>query len=274
MSAARHLGVVGLGLVGASLARAVRARHPSTRLTVVEPREDVRARASADGLADVVLAAPAAPLADCDLVVLCAPIAALEALLAPVSQVMRDGAVLTDVGGVKESVVARARAEVRLGVAFVGAHPMFGGQAGGYAAARPERWQGGTVAVCTDGAEPWAVERVAALHESLGAEVVRCTAAEHDAAAAVVSHLPYVIASALARVADAAGPLAAQLAGPGFADMTRLAGFAFEVQGEVALRNRTLPEVARRFEGELERLLAALGESSQAAKQVFVERRS
>jgi prephenate dehydrogenase len=262
-----HLGVVGLGLMGASLARAVRAADRGVRIVAVEPREDVRARAAEDGVADEVLAAPAAPLAGCAVVVLCTPVAAIEALLGPVSRLLADGAVLSDVGGAKARVAEVAREAVRPGVAFVGAHPMFGGH-GGYAAASADKWRGGTVAVCTD-APPGAVDRVAALHAALGAKVERCTAAEHDAAVAMVSHLPYLVASALALAAREAGPLAVRLAGPGLRDMTRLASFPFDIQGEVARRNAHLPEAAGRLQGHLARLLGAIAESPDAARSAL-----
>ncbi|ABS24421.1 prephenate dehydrogenase [Anaeromyxobacter sp. Fw109-5] len=267
----RTVGVVGLGLMGASLARAVRAADPGVRLVAVEPREDVRAQALADGVADEARAAPDVALEACELAVLCTPVAAIEALLGPVSRLLPDGAVLTDVGGAKAHVVAAARASVRPGVAFVGAHPMFGGH-GGYAGASAEKWKGGTVAVCTDAAPaeaPDAVERVVALHLALGARVERCTAAEHDAAVAMVSHLPYLVASALAVAAREAGPLAVRLAGPGLKDMTRLAAFPFDIQGEVARRNAGLPEAAARLERHLARLLAAIAESPEAARSAL-----
>jgi prephenate dehydrogenase len=256
--------IAGLGLMGASLARALKARDRSVRVVAIEPRDEVRAQALRDGVADEALAAPGPSLAGCEVAILCTPVAAIEALLAPVSAALPEGAVLSDVGGAKERIVDAARGAVRRGIAFVGAHPMFGGT-GGYAAAAAERWAGGTVAVCTDG-EAWAVDRVAALHEALGATVVRCGAAEHDAAVAMVSHLPYLVASALALSAREAGPLAVKLAGPGLRDMTRLASFPFDIQGEVARRNAHLPEAARRLEGHLARLLGAIGESPDAAR--------
>jgi prephenate dehydrogenase len=263
----RTLGVAGLGLMGASLARAVRAVDRSVRLVAVEPAAEPRERALAEGVVDEALAAPGAALAACEVVVLCTPVAAIEALMAPVAGLLADGAILTDVGGAKERVVAHARAAVRAGVRFVGAHPMFGGH-GGYAAASADRWKGGTVAVCTDG-DPAAVEEVAALHAALGATVVRCAAAEHDAAVAMVSHLPYLVASALSVAAKEAGPLAARLAGPGLRDATRLAAFAFDIQGEVARRNAHLPEAARRLERHLARLLAAIADSPEAARSAL-----
>jgi prephenate dehydrogenase len=266
-----NLGVVGLGLMGASLARAAKAADPRLRVVAVEPRDDVRALALDEGVADVALAAPGPGLEACEVAVLCTPIAAIEALLGPVSRALPDGAVLSDVGGAKERVVARAASDVRRGVAFVGAHPMFGGH-GGYAGARPDLWKGGCVAVCTGGPDA-AVERVAALHERLGARVVRCGAAEHDAAVAMVSHLPYLLASALAVAATEAGPLAAALAGPGLKDMTRLAQFPFDIQGEVTRRNERLPAAAERLSAHLARVLAAVAASPEAARDALEEAR-
>ncbi|HSN91163.1 MAG TPA: prephenate dehydrogenase [Anaeromyxobacteraceae bacterium] len=263
--------VVGLGLMGGSLARALKAADRSVRIVAVEPREDVRAMALRDGVVDEALPAPGPALSGATLAVLCTPVAAIEALLGPVSRALPDGAVLTDVGGAKEHLVEVARREVRGQVAFVGAHPMFGGH-GGYAGASADRWRGGTVAVCTDG-EPWAVEKVASLHEALGARVVRCAAAEHDAAVAMVSHLPYLLASALAAAAREAGPLARSLAGPGLKDTTRLAAFPFDIQGEVARRNAHIPEAARRLERHLAKILTAIAASPEAARAALEEAR-
>ncbi|MGB8932452.1 MAG: prephenate dehydrogenase/arogenate dehydrogenase family protein, partial [Anaeromyxobacteraceae bacterium] len=186
----RKLGLVGLGLMGASLARAVRAHAPGVRIVAVEPREEIRARALADGVVDEATATPDAALSACDLAVILTPVASIETLLGPVSRLLPDGAILTDVGGAKERIVQLARSEVRPGVRFVGAHPMFGGH-GGYDGGRADLWKGGSVAICTDG-DPEAVEWIAGLHEALGATPIRCTAAEHDAAVAMVSHLPYL----------------------------------------------------------------------------------
>ncbi|MGC4001364.1 MAG: prephenate dehydrogenase [Anaeromyxobacter sp.] len=258
------LGVVGLGLMGATLARNVRRVDPSVRIVAVEPREEVRAQALADGVVDAALAAPGPALAGCRLCVLCTPVATIEALLGPVSRLLPDGAVLTDVGGAKERVLSLASDLVRPGVIFVGAHPMFGGH-GGYAGATADKWIGGRVAVCTDGPAE-AVEQVAALHAALGGQVERCTAAEHDAAVAMVSHLPYLVASALASAAREAGPLAMKLAGPGLKDMTRLAAFPFDIQGEVARRNAYIPEAAERMKRHLETILGAVTSSPEAAR--------
>jgi prephenate dehydrogenase len=269
-----RLGLVGLGLMGASLARAARAVDPGLAIVAVEPREDYRAQALAERLVDEAAPGPGPLLSACDLVVLCTPVAAIEALLQPVSRLLPTGAVLTDVGGAKEALVRAAVAAVRPGVSFVGAHPMFGGH-GGYAGAvaAAGRWRGGTVAVCTDG-DGGAVERVVAFHEALGARAIRCTAAEHDAAVAMVSHLPYLVASALAATAAQAGPLARALAGPGLRDTTRLAEFPFDIQGEVARRNAHLPAAAARLQAQLATLLAAVTASPEAARAALEQARA
>ncbi len=264
------LGIVGLGLVGGSLAHAIRGRSADAiRVLGVDPRDDVRDAALAGGLVDEARPAPDEALASCDVVVLCAPIAAIEALLGPTSRAMRDGAILTDVGGVKLAIRDAARVAVRRGVPFVGAHPMFGGERGGLEAARPDLWRSGVVAVCEDDAERWAIDRVVALHEALGARVVRCTAEAHDAAVAWVSHLPYVTSAARDGLAREAAPLALELAGRGFADATRLAGFAFEIQGEVARRNPHLPGAVDALIDRLRAIRDALSAGAEDARQAI-----
>jgi prephenate dehydrogenase len=176
---------------------------------------------------------------------------------------------LTDVGGVKEPIVVAARKNVAPGVHFVGAHPMFGGEKGGYAAGRRELWKGGTVAVCTDSAGPEAIRMARRFYRSLGASAIPCTAAAHDHAVAAVSHLPYIVASALALTALEAGPLARLLAGQGLRDSTRLAEFPYGIQGQAARGNATLVPAGRRFERHLRRLLAALRADGSHVPRAF-----
>jgi prephenate dehydrogenase len=243
----------------------LRVLPSAPRIVAVEPDESVRARLSSESLADdVAPTIESAPLDACDVVVLSAPIAVVLDALATASARMRDGAILTDVVGVKVPIVGAARSSVRRGVAFVGAHPMFGGDHGGFEASSADRWKGGVVAVCEDGAPSDAVTRIADFHRALGAEAVVCSADAHDAAIAAVSHLPYVVASALSLVGDDAGALARRLAGRGFLDATRLARFAFEVQGEVARRNPHLPAAIARMRAHFDALLGSLSDAEKA----------
>jgi prephenate dehydrogenase len=252
------IGIIGLGLIGGSLAKAIAARYPKRVLIGIEPSAKARLLAAKEGIFVRLRARPSAELAQCQIVVLCAPVPAILRLLDPVSRRMRKGALLTDVGGVKAPIVAAARKNVAPGVHFVGAHPMFGGEKGGYAAGRGELWKGGTVAVCTDFAGPQAVRMAGRFYRALGARVISCTAAAHDRAVAAVSHLPYIVASALALTAFQAGPLARSLAGRGLLDATRLASFDFRVQGEAARRNTSLLRAGRSFQRHLRGLLKAI----------------
>jgi prephenate dehydrogenase len=115
---------------------------------------------------------------------------------------------------------------------------------------------------------------VAGFHAALGATAVRCSAAEHDAAVAMVSHLPYLVASALAATAAQAGPLARALAGPGLKDTTRLAEFPFDIQGEVARRNAHLPAAAARLQAKLAAILEAVTTSPEAARAALEQARA
>ena len=268
----RTIGIVGLGLMGGSLARALGQGNGQARPRIigVDSRDDVRARAAS--VVDDVHAT-LEPLAACELVVLCTPVAAIESLLAPVSAVLADGAIITDVGGVKVSV-QRAAERIRPGVVFVGAHPMFGGEKSGFD--RIARYAGGAVAVCEDSGNEAAIARVSAFFASLGCRIVRCTAEAHDRAVARVSHLPFVTAHALVDAAESPGlaglaRLAAELAGPGFADATRLAGFDFDIQGEVARRNAYLPGAIDDLIDHLRRIRDAL--PTEAAAHALRRRR-
>jgi len=264
------IGIVGLGLLGGSLARALATLDPRPRVIAVELDADVRA--AAEGLVDVASDALTA-LAECSIVVLCTPIGAIEALLAPVSSVLSDGAIVCDVGGVKGPIVERARTDVRSGVAFVGTHPMFGGERGGFSVSSADRFRGGVVAVCEDLASEDAIAKVIALFESLGSRVIRCSADAHDAAVARISHLPYIAAHALVEAVEG-DALAHVLAGRGFAGATRLAAFSYEVQGEVARRNPHLPA---QIDALIERLAAArdaLASPDDAARVLRAKRSS
>ena len=261
-------------MIGGSLAKAIRARFPRRRLIGVEPVASRRILARRDRIFSRILSRPTEELSRCDIVVLCAPVREVLALLTPVSALMRDGAILTDVCGIKQPVVQAARSRVRAGVFFVGAHPMFGGERGGYAASHAGLWKGGTVAVTADHADRAALASVRRLHRELGARTVTCAAAAHDSAVAAVSHLPYVVASALALTVIGRGTLARRLAGKGLADTSRLASFQYGIQGEAARRNVHFAETARAFGKNLRKLVAALASSEATARRAFARSRA
>ena len=205
------VGVVGLGQIGGSLAAALCAAGREVTGWDVDPaareaaeRRGVRISRELAGV--VVLAVPLPETAT-----------ALEGLTIDAD------ATITDVGSVKVPVVAEA--QLAYGGRFVGGHPMAGTERSGWAAADPGLFAGARWVVCL---EPdtdltrWL--RVAEVALAAGAEVVPVTAAEHDQAVAVVSHVPHLLAAALAAAAGEAGPLALGLAAGSFRDGTRVAG--------------------------------------------------
>jgi len=213
----RPIGVVGLGLIGGSLALDLRAQGLAVRALVHRQATAVRARQR--GLADQVSTDPAV-LAECALVVLALP---LDRLLEPSSELLAAlpaGAVVTDVGSVKGPVLDRWDPWPR----FVASHPMAGtAQAGveagltGLFAGRP--W----VATPTDATDPEALAVVRGLAEAVDARWIECPAADHDQAVALISHLPVLLGAALIEAAGQA-PLARALASSGFADTSRVGG--------------------------------------------------
>ena len=227
----RPIGVVGLGLIGGSLALDLRAQGLAVRALV--HRQATAERARQRGLADQVSTDPAV-LADCALVVLALP---LDRLLEPSSELLAAlpaGAVVTDVGSVKGPVLDRWGPWPR----FVASHPMAGtAQAGveagltGLFAGRP--W----VATPTDATDPEALAVVRGLAEAVDARWVECPAADHDQAVALISHLPVLLGAALIEAAGQA-PLARALASSGFADTSRVGGGNPELGSLMARYNR------------------------------------
>lgn len=227
----RPIGVVGLGLIGGSLALDLRAK--GLRVQALVHRQATAQRARLRGLADQVSTDPAV-LAECALVVLALP---LDRLLEPSSELLGAlpaGAVITDVGSVKGPVLDRWGQWPR----FVASHPMAGtAQAGveaglaGLFAGRP--W----VATPTDATDPEALAVVRGLAEAVDAQWIECQASDHDQAVALISHLPVLLGAALI---EAAGPvpLARLLASSGFADTSRVGGGNPELGTLMARYNR------------------------------------
>jgi len=264
MARSQFLGIIGLGLVGGSLALALRRSRPSLRILGVDVDAGALREAQSAGAIDAGAAPGSAPLADCDLVVLAQPAGPLLESILPTSQRMRSGAVLSDVCGSKEAVCARGSQQAR--VVFVGAHPMAGTEFHGFSAANPALFAGATVAVCPAVGAQGERERAVALVKDLwleagAAKILEVGPAEHDGAVTFASHLPYLAAAmvveSLSKVRDLA-PLAAELAAGGFRDTTRLAGDG-TVGGAAAL-NRHVPAAARDLADRLRALADELVE--------------
>ncbi len=221
---ARPVAILGLGLIGGSVARAL-TRAGGWRVIAWSRAPDALERALADGAIDEVAADPVSAAASAPLVLLATPVPViLETLRALGPGLAAAGALVTDVGSSKSLVMAAA-ARVP-GLRFVGGHPMSGAESAGYGASRASLFdERPWVVVPGPASRPEDVTAVGDLVRACGARPVELDAATHDRAVAAISHLPLVASLALAdaALASADWPVARQLAAQGWRDMTRLA---------------------------------------------------
>lgn len=229
-----HIAIVGLGLIGGSIALAVREHWPASRVVGVDGPA-VLAHALGSGAIERG-AEDIASLSGVDLVILAAPVRQNVGLLARLSSLAP--VVVTDVSGTKREIVRAARA-LPVSVSFVGGHPLSGGERGGFAFARGDLFAGRPWIFTPDGDhEAEGVARLSRFVEGFGARVTVMDAAEHDRLMAFLSHLPQLTASALMEVAGrAAGADGLRLAGRGLVDTTRLASSPANVWRDICLTN-------------------------------------
>jgi len=226
-----HLAVLGPGLLGGSLALAVRARAPQCRITVWARRE------VAVPFCDFFSTDLAAVVRGADTIVLCVPIGAMPALAEQLVPLIEPNALVTDVGSVKAPVVEKL---APLFKRFVGSHPMAGSEQAGLAAARADLFER-SVALLTPHADAdlAAVEEAAALWRLVGCgRVESLSPAEHDDAIGLVSHLPHLLAAALVDFIFKDNPQAAKLCGNGLRDTTRVASGPPAMWTEILAANR------------------------------------
>ena len=236
----QRLAIVGVGLLGGSVAKAARA-HGLARTIIGVGRERGRmADALRDGALDEATTDLATGLSGADLVVLAAPVLVIERLLEPVSAIVGSEALVTDVGSTKSSItrMADTLAAARP-FAFVGSHPMAGSERAGYAVARVDLFQGATVIVTpTNGTPSRATKEVSAFWEAIGARVSHLDPATHDRVVAAISHLPHLAAFALVAGAHGFEPPSLGFAARGFRDTTRIAASDPVVWQEIFHGNR------------------------------------
>lgn len=234
----RRIAFLGFGLIGGSIAMALRARSDlgsaategapnALHLAAWTPSGRGPAIGLARGLLDAAPASPGEAVANAEIVVLAAPPLATLDLLGSLAgdwrHALREGAVITDVASTKAAVVARAD---EVGLPFVGGHPMAGRELAGVDAGSADLFVGRPwVVVAGRAATSSMVARVERLVRRAGAKPVRMTAPAHDAAVAAISHLPLVVAAALVEIAAGGDdwPTARTLAASGWRDATRLA---------------------------------------------------
>ena len=235
-----HFGFIGFGLIGGSIARALKKNFPACRITAYNRHIEVLEQAKADGIVDVVSQEIGPAFSDCDLIFLCAPVETNNENLLRVRPYLGADTVLTDVGSVK-TPIHQAAAKAGLEGRFIGGHPMAGSERIGYAAAKDSLLQNAYyILTPTEQIPQKTVEEMRDILSALGALPLILSYEEHDRIVAGISHLPHVVAASLVnlvRTADQGSGMMKQVAAGGFKDITRIASSSPEMWEQICLTN-------------------------------------
>jgi cyclohexadieny/prephenate dehydrogenase len=252
-----RLTLIGLGLIGSSLARAARLKGLASHIVACDASADVLAKARELGLADSYIQDPAEAVKGADLVILCAPVGAYGTIAEAIAPALEKGAIISDVGSVKGAVVAQVSPHMPLDVHFIPAHPIAGTERSGPEAGFAELFEGRwCILTPLDGADETAVARLRAFWEGCGSNVESMDAKHHDLVLAITSHLPHLIAYNIVGTASdmeavTEGEVIKFSAG-GFRDFTRIAASDPTMWRDVFLNNKeAVLEMLGRFTEDL-----------------------
>jgi prephenate dehydrogenase len=233
-----RIGILGLGLIGGSLALSLAGRRGGAEVWGCDRRKDHLRKALDDGA--IARACPESGIASCDVVFICVPVLRSVEILRRIGGRMAPGAVLTDAGSVKAAVVKAGQGAVGQGAEFVGGHPIAGTENSGYPAASASLFEGRTVILTpTDRNTEGGLARIERIWKMTGARVLRMDPLLHDHVFAYVSHLPHAVAYALVHAVatlDSRVPLG--YSAGGFRDFTRIASSDPEMWKDIVLQNR------------------------------------
>jgi len=233
------IAILSPGLLGGSLALAVRRRIPGAEIRVWARRRESVHDVLASHLADVSSTDAAEIAKGAALVVFCMPIGAMPEIAEQILPVIDRDALITDVGSVKQPVVDRLGKIFHGRAEFVGSHPMAGSEQTGIKAARADLFEGAVTFVTPEEAtKKETVQAVSAFWQQVGCRVAIAAPRVHDEAVALVSHLPHLIAAALVQTALRENPAALDWRGNGFLDTTRVASGPPAMWAEILLENR------------------------------------
>lgn len=276
-----RVALLGVGLINSSLARALRARGLARSLAGYSRRAETRRKVAALGIVDAVAADPAEAVAGADLVVLGVPVGANRDVARAMRPGLAPGAVVTDVGSVKQAVIDDVLPLLPDGVALVPGHPIAGTEHSGPEAGFAELFEGRWCALTpVEGGDPAAAARVAEMWRAVGSRVDSMSAEHHDRVLAITSHIPHLIAynlvSTVFDLEDRAQAEVVKYAAGGFRDFTRIAASDPVMWRDVFLNNReAVLEMLGTFLEDLARLQRAIrrGEG-ETLERIFTETRA
>lgn len=233
-------GFIGLGLIGGSIAKALREHFPRTTIIAYDINESALQQAHGEGVVNICTTSIDESFRACDYIFLCAPVRKNDSNLASVAAVRSPGCILTDVGSVKNSIHEHIR-NAGLEHCFIGGHPMAGSERVGYANAKAALLENAYYILTPTSSVP--AEKLKELHaltHGMGAIPIVIDSAKHDYVTAAISHLPHVIAAALVnlvRDSDFEDGLMKRVAAGGFKDITRIASSSATMWQQICLTN-------------------------------------
>ena len=259
-----RVALIGIGLIGSSLARALRRDSPGTVIVACARRSETLATVRRLELADETTDDPARAVAGADLVVIATPLSAYAEIGQRIAAALQPGAILTDVGSVKQAVIRDLQPHLPPGVHFVPGHPVAGtehsGPEAGFAGLFQGRW---CILIALPETASDAVARVGGMWETFGMRVVTMSADHHDKVLAVTSHLPHLIAYTIVGTAtdleDSLKSEVIEFSASGFRDFTRIAASDPVMWRDIFLNNReAVLEILQRFNEDLTALQRAI----------------
>jgi len=259
-----RLALIGFGLIGGSIARAARAQGLAGEIVATARSAKSRARVQELGVVDRVVATNAEAAEGADLVILCIPVGACGPTAEEISAHLEPGAIVSDVGSVKNAVVRDIAPFLPPNVHFVPAHPVAGtehsGPDSGFAELFINRW---CILTPPEGTDPTAVEKLHAFWSALGARVEIMTPEHHDLVLAITSHLPHLIAYTIVGTANEFGQVTSsevmKFSAGGFRDFTRIAASDPTMWRDIFLANKdAVLEMLGTFNEDLSKLTRAI----------------
>ena len=252
-----RLAIIGLGLIGSSIARAARRYNAAKTIVAGDSDESVRARVKELAIADEVAPTLAQAVAGADLVIFCVPVGANSAVAQEIGPHLKAGAVVSDVGSVKSAVIGAIAPHLAPGVNLVPAHPVAGteqsGPDAGFDSLFLHRW---CILTPPEETDAKSIALVQAFWEALGSNVEIMTPAHHDLVLAITSHVPHLIAynivGTVAELEEATRSEVLKFSAGGFRDFTRIAASDPTMWRDVFLHNKdAVLEMLGRFNEDL-----------------------
>jgi prephenate dehydrogenase len=270
----QQISILAPGLLGASLAQAVRKHGVADKISVWARRPEARLQLQEAAWCDSVFSAPQEACREAELTIVCTPVERIPELVGAIRDSLPPGAIVTDVGSVKSLICRKSHHLIGDKGRFIGSHPMAGSEKSGMEHARDDLFVRRPCFVTPlEESDPEAAERVVAFWRALEADVMTMNPEEHDEIVAHISHLPHVIASTLCSFLGLKDSSWIKFGGAGLRDTTRVAAGNTEMWREILQQNRSeILRALRAYQDELHGFQTALANEDYYLARHFLDR--